>query len=304
MADEAVAQTEETVADTVAQEEAEFVASYEGKVLADDPPVDAAADQSVPEEPVAETPEAPRPEYVQITREDLEELRRGAALAVSLQGELRGARTVADRAYGMVESVHKAMKDTPAQREVVVTDDDFAELGKEYGDVAKMVAAGIRNVVKRIPAGPAIGQPAAVDPNAIREHVRAQQHALELERLNEVYPDWRATVGAQDDPSNRYRAWLQTKPAEYRERMNKTASGEMLKRSLDWYYAEEVRAAMLPAPQPSRPIPPAAAQRPQQQRVLARPSRMRAAVPPNGSAGQQAAPPSELDELLRGFNGP
>lgn len=299
MAGEAEQQTTETPTD----EDKEFLAAYAGEAPPEQTASEEPAAQEEPQEPVAETPAEPQPEYVQFTREEAERFRKSEAVLAGLQQELRSLRSIADRAHGMAGDVHKAWKEHAAApaREVVIGDDDFAEANAAFGsDLVKALVPAVQRIVKRIPtqvAAPATAQ-ATIDPEAIRQHVRAQQNAVELERLNEVYPDWRVTTDtAGTDPANKYRAWLRTKPAEYQDRLNRTSSGEMVKRSLDWFHADEERAARAPKPAT------APAQRPAPQRVQPRPNRMRAAVPPNGNAASQAAQPSELDEMLRGFNG-
>lgn len=307
MADEAEEMTE---AEKV--EQAEMLGTFAGEKAppeTTEPPVAASADEPKPgEEPPAEPQAEPQVEYVQITREEAETFRKNAAVLASLQNEVRGIRTVADRAHGISGDVQKQLREfaSATGREIPVTKEDFKELAEEYGDVADKLVTGLQRSLKRMPGGNAAAVRAEVDPAAVSDLVRKEIQKVDLEELHRVYPDWRETTQAFDggDPNCEYRAWLRSKPVDYQELMAKTGSGGDVRRSIDWFHAEKRVAQTTTQPARAATTTPAKpAQRPLPRTAVRQPDRFRAAVAPNGEARPAAAEPSELDEVMAAFRG-
>ena len=304
MADEA----EQKMTEAQELEQAEMLAGFAGEKAppekTEPPEVVAAAEEQKPDEAKpAETPA--QPEYVQITREEAEMFRRNAAIVASLQSEVRGIRTVADRAHGISGDVQKQLREFAAStgREIPVTKEDFKELAEEYGDVAEKLVSGLQRTFKKVPAGGQATVKAEVDPETVSDLVRKAIQKVELEELHRVYPDWRQVTQAFDggDPNCEYRAWLRTKSADYQELMAKTGSGGDVKRSIDWFRTEKMAATKTESSTQTTPAKPAQRQVPRT--AVRQPDRFRAAVFPNGDARQAAAEPSELDEVMAAFRG-
>lgn len=77
----------------------------------------------------------------------------------------------------------------------------------------------------------------------VREHITRIEH----EKLDYLYPDWRAIVGQVDikkrkpDPKNAFRAWLATKDAGFQKRIECADSAFVISRTIQAFHAETGR---------------------------------------------------------------
>jgi hypothetical protein len=220
----------------------------------------------------AETPRADgeaAPEYAQITKKDWEEVRAAAARTASYDAQF-------SKAFGTIGNIQKLVNDIQRGGKVEISDGAFAELDRDFPELAKQLRAAM--------AGVKVGshgteQPvAAIDDNRIQTMMQAYVARREIETLDGVWPNWRNLTGAVDasketpDPEHPFRKWLAGKSPEYQEKINNADSALVIDRAIRTFERETKAAAS------GKPAAPATT--PQ---ADARAERIRAAVQPRGS---------------------
>lgn len=232
----------------------------------------------------------PAPEYVQITAKDWAEVRAAAAKTASYDQQL-------SKAFGTIGNLQKLISglqaDTPKGRKVEIPADAFADMERDFPELAKMN----RSALERVLAGITGTGASDADPAKL-EQAYAQFHAKrELHTLEQIWPDWRQIVGAVDatreqpDPNNPFRKWLGGKDAAYQERINSSESAAVIDRAIRDFRRETRNQAARPTATTPRSDP----------KADARAERMKAAIQPRGDRAGPAAP-SEDDEFTAGFN--
>ena len=236
--------------------------------------------------PAAATPAATRqtPKYKQITEEEWTALSAAAAKTASLESQLS---KVFGTVGNMQQAVAKLRETTPAGAVVEIPDGAFAEMERDFPELAAHTRAALERVLKNVRGtGTAV---AAADPEAVNTAVSERILAHEIEALTDAHPDWRATVGAVSDgkydATNPFRQWLATKDAAYQAKLNATNSAAVIARAIDRFKAET-----------KRPVVPA-----QAARVPARQDRIRAAIQPKGDGGLPTPTKTADDEFQSGF---
>lgn len=267
-----------------AQGQAEFGSGFESKAeKAPDKPTESA-------EPPRE-PEAKEPEYAKITLEEVAFLRAAAAKVTSLEAQQ-------SRAFGTIGNLQKLMNEvraqTPRGMKVEMPDDAFADMEKDFPELATQTKAALKRALSGL-TGTGAGE---IDEARIKQIVtedaaaRAEEVAKrEIEDLEDAYPDWRDIVGAvpdgQDpDPDHPYRKWLATKPEPYQKRINETLSSAVVARSIQ-RFKTETRAPAKPSPQPA---------------TNARAERIREAVQPKGDGAPSSSRDTSEDAFAAGFS--
>ncbi len=256
------------------------------------PAVPEPATEAKPEpkvEPKAETKVAPKteakaPKYVQITQEQFDSLQAAATKTTAIEGQLSKVfGTMGD----MQQIVKKLQSATPAGMSIEIPKDAFAEMERDFPELAAHLRAGLEKSLKGV-RGTADG--VAADPDAVGKLVDEKTAKLQIEALEDAHPTWREIVGAvgsdgKHDPENPFRKWLATQPAEYQAKINATNSATVITRAIDKFIAAK---AALPKT-PATPAP----------KVAARNDRIRDAIQPRGDGGQPA-PPAK-DDFAEGF---
>lgn len=254
-----------------------------------------------PENPI-QTPDTPEtaatpraeepPEHVQISAKEWADVRAAALKTASYDAQLA-------KAFGTIGNLQKLVNeqrarateqapDKPAARAFKIDPESFAEMRRDFPELAAQTQAAIEKALSGLPAGANDADQAKI------ESLLAQYTAKrEIEALEDAFPDWRQIVGAvnvrageQPDPENPFRKWLAGKDETYQDRINNSSSAAVMGRAIRTFQ-KETAAAAKPAATP--------------QRDTARADRIRAAVQPRGdNAGAAPANTSE-DAFAAGF---
>lgn len=299
---------DETVVDTAAtaaEEEAAFASGFKGADSPSDEKKDEIKEPPTEEsdkkdEEVKEPPpvvEVKKPTYVQITAEELEELRAGAKKVAEIEGKVTEQFR---KAFGTMGTLKQAIdkvsndrgeinKEALAKLEV-----DFPELGAQIRDV--LVRQG--KVEEKIEQS----RDASVDLEKLLK--KSKDEDIEAE-IAEEHPDWKQVIGPWGVKTE-FRTWLASKGESYENKVNSTRSPRTLIAALDSFKADRAK----------KPAPPAKDEKgangttsakgsPQVQRPASggQPRRdlLRASVQPRGTGATPPRPKSELDHFSDGF---
>jgi hypothetical protein len=272
-----------------AQEQADFAGGFDdGKPSRGKAGKPDKADR-LAEPATAEAREAPaeaEPEYARLTTKELAELRAVAAKTASYDSQLA-------KAWGSIGNLNKLWQEAkaaaaPAEaRKVELPKEAFAEMERDFPELAAQIKAALETSLSRIPTG------GAHDAEAYRRELAEAVTKREIEALEDAYPSWREITGAVDvsrqepDPNNKFRAWLATKDADYQRRVNTSESAAVISRAIRTFQRETA-----PQAKPVNGTP----------RSDARADRFRSAVQPRGDNASGGGPNSDQDEFEAGFN--
>ena len=291
--------TDEIVTDEVLTEDdeakaaAEFDSGFTGKPI--EAPKDVAVDAEKETVVAEKTPEV---KYVQITEADFAEFK---SLSTQM-AEFKADNTKAlDKVFGKQGGLERTLATmqaaTPTGFAVDVTDDVVADLQTSFPELGGLTLKAFKSFASKLK-----GTGAAADPEAVSKAVTSGLVALQIEALEEDFPDWRATVGpvGEDNP---YRKWLATQPADYQKRLSTTNSASVIGKSLTKF--AEVNAAAQAATDK------AAAEKAAADKVAAdkaaaaaaRQKRLDGAVVSRGAGGNVAGGKSDQEEFEAGFRG-
>jgi hypothetical protein len=284
--------TDDDAASLEAQEQADFGSGFSGK---DQKPPAKAETTAAPEGATEGEQAAAAPVYVQITAQEWAEQRAAAAKTASYDAQLA-------KMFGSIGNLQRAANEQKAALEAAaargeggefkIPDESFAEMARDFPELAAQVKAALEGVFKGFPKGN--GSAAAkLDETAAKDLMARLVAEHEIEILEDTYPDWRTIVGQVDaskeaaDPNNPFRKWLAGKDATYQARINGTTRAAVLERSIRLFKSETAKSAA-----PSKPTEP---------RGDARAERIRGAMQPRGDGA--AAPPGKTDddEFAAGF---
>lgn len=241
-------------------------------------------------EPAAVEP--PAPEYVQITKEDLERLNASAAAVEELRATLTSQ---GDKTFGKIGGLERVIKElqqsTPAGEAVELSEEDMAEFAQEYPELASLQRTVLNKALGKIKlrgtgtaetfAPEQIDEMVAkrLDP-ALKEVDERVEHMVESRLLAKEHPDWKEIVDAGNPESkNPYRTWLATQPAEYQAQVNSATNSDLISSSIT-KFKDAAKAA---------------------QAISQRQSRIEAAVTPKGAGGNAAPSNSDDDDFEAGF---
>jgi hypothetical protein len=233
---------------------------------------------------VADPAPAPEPKYVQITEEDFARLNSGVASVAEIKSALeKQIGTAFGKMGGIERTLTQLRTATPAGQAVEFTDDMAAELMEEFPEVGAVTVKAIKKFAEKLKG---VGPAASAGPDAgqVEQLVQARLVAAQAEELEDLHPDWRAVVGAQDS-NNEYRQWLAKQPDDYQRKLNSTNSAGVIARSIS-RFNEAKTAAATPAPTPNTTV---------------RKDIVRDAVTPRGTGGHPPGPNAD-DEFNAGFN--
>jgi len=227
------------------------------------------------------------PKYVQITQDQLDSLQAAAGKTASIEAQLSKVfGTMGD----MQQVVRKLQAATPAGMSIEIPNDAFAEMEKDFPELATRMRDALEKVLKNVRGtAPSSAEP---DPEAVGKLVDSKAIKREIEALDDVHPTWRAIVGAVDatgqhDPNNPFRKWLATQETAYQTKINATNSAAVISRALDKFIADT---------KPASKVEPKSAPK-----IAARVDRIRAAIQPKGDGGQPPAPKTADDDFNAGF---
>ena len=236
-------------------------------------------------EPVVETVAEPAaPKYVQITEEQFAEMTGAAKKTATLEQQL-------SKAFGTLGDLQKFVKEqkalTPRGIKAEVSKEAFAEMAKDFPELAEHARTGLEAAFKGIEVGTA-------EAPDVEKMVAEHAAKIEIDSLEDAFPDWRQIVGAVDisqqepDAENPFRKWLGTKDAAYQARINGANSAAIIERAIKAFQTQTATDATAPA-----------AANPTAQ---LRAARIKDAVKPKGDGGQPTARNTENDDFVAGFN--
>lgn len=232
-------------------------------------------------------PKPAAPEYVQITKADLDELKAAASKTTAMETQL-------SKAFGSVgdlkETVRKLQAATPAGHAVEMPKLVLAKVRKDFPELAGLIEEDLAESLKGL-RGTGTATEKSADPAAVQKLVTAAAIANEREVLEDAYPNWMDITGAAEtpekaDPNHPFRKWLATRDAAYQQKVNSTNSSAVIVRAIEKFKA----ATAAPARVQPKPAP----------KVAARVDRIRSAIQPKGDGGQPA-PLKTTDDFSAGF---
>lgn len=284
--------------DQVAAAEDDFDAGFSGAATPTEktPPAEQAQDAGETKGEGGETPpaETTPPEYVQVTKQELEALK---ALSTQIEQIRAEAKKGIDTAHGrhgeLVRKLQEIQSATPAGYEVEVTDDIVADLAEEFPELGQKALSAFKKFAGKLKGT----KPAGVDTAEVEKRIVAQRQEIAREVLDITHEGWEETVGLPDAqgniPDTAYRRWLANQDEDYRKEVTSTWSAAKLAKSIDKFKRDEKAAA-------EKAVAAAKAAAPAAKPTATRSDRLAAAVTPKGESGAAPAPTSD-DEFEAGF---
>lgn len=291
-----------------------FLAGFEQDENAE--PMETPAEPAVSQEPAEPAaPAEPAPEYVQITRQDWESMNTRAAKVDEISATLdkRFDQVLGTMGRTLERKLSEIQSGTPKGESVQISDDDFADLKKEYPELAEYTINGLNKVIGRIKGtgGADADSLARIVDERVQREIAAVRSEVIDNSLDAVMPDWKmevnsprfhqwitsqkgwspilsdkqATARAMADPSSELSQWVKANPAE----------------PVSLFLSPKVSEAarMLRAYEKSLSAPPPAAPKSQPAQPSIRQRQIAAAVPPKGDG---TLPPSgKRSSFLEGF---
>lgn len=264
-----------TATDTSTEDEDQFAAGFENGNAPTETPGPADDDTSGEQE----TSTTPAPEYVQLTKQEVEELKARAALVQEIKA-------TQDKSFGTLgNTIRSIRQDLEAMRQGKKVDIEQADIDALREDFPPLAAAleKVRDL-QVIGAGSldqdAIGK--LVDERAAAK-VTTLQQSLEARFLKRVHPDWEQYGESAD-----FKDWVQAQPAEYQQQLAAAS---------DAWDSDFIGDAMTKAKEAAKQR--AAASAASTASADTRRSRMSAAVTPRGSGATPG--PNDDDQFHEGF---
>ena len=287
--------TDEVVLDDETAD-AEFESGFDGTSTEVAPPAEVV-------EPVVDPAAAVVPEvkYRQITEAEYAALQSASTEIAQIKAEHRKE---LDRAFGKVGGVERTLAAlqaaTPSGVTVEVTEEDVADLKKEYPELGDLVLKSLKSMAGKYKGTAAAPAAVAIDPQQITTAAQQATINLQAEALEEAHPNWRATVGLPTDAGNPYRQWLATQSAEYQARLGSTNSAVIIGKSITKFQeaAAVANKAATDAAAAAKKLADAAAAK--AAAASTRKQRLDAAVTQRGAGGHAPAS-SEDDDFEAGF---
>ena len=276
---------------TAAAEDAAFASGFPA------PPPDKGktpekAPERTPEKVEAKAPEAAvppveKPEYVRVTRKQLE---KWEATSTSHEGQL-------SKAWGTIGNLQKVVNDlqakTPAGGKVPKA--AFEKMARDFPELAEANHEALEAVFASMVGTGGGGNGDTAKWDTLAAERKAEKDAAEKAQLIELqyaHPRWREIVGAvppgtPPDAKNPFRKWLASKGVAYESHLNESNSASVIGNAIVMFQIETkgTRAAGFT-----------------NQRDDDRSERIREAVQPRGDHQGASAGPSDDEEFLSGFN--
>lgn len=254
------------------------------------PPTNGKAD---PAQDAAQAETEPPPELVQITKKEWDEIKAAASRTASYDSQF-------SKLFGTLGNVTKQLSTfqtkatpeaQPAARKVEISKAAFAEMEKDFPELAQQTRAALEAALSGLPAPGAND----VDVGKIEGMLASYTKRREIEALEDAYPEWLTITGAvganeTPDPENPFRKWLSGKDAAYQDRINGSESAAVIGRAIRLFQRETA------APAPAKPNGAAAP------RDTARADRIRAAVQPRGDNAGSAPTNTSEEAFAAGFS--
>jgi hypothetical protein len=271
--------------------EADFAGGFSGvegkpdKPAVKEKPEPAAAPQAAVE---------PAPEFVQVTAKEWAEIKAAAARTASYDSQfskLFGTTGNLTKLLNEQRANGKADPTPPAAPKFVVPKEAFAEMERDFPELAKMNRAALEAALSGLPLN---GANDAQDPAKLESLLAQYTNKRELEALEDAFPTWKEIVGAVDGATgqppadNAFRKWLATKDEAYQTRINSSETAAVIGRAIRTFQKETAVPPKIAAAKP---------------RDDARADRIKSAITPRGdNAGAAGGGKTDEDEFAAGFN--
>jgi len=240
------------------------------------------ATTETPVEPQQKEPEAPAPEYVQLTKSDFEKLMATANRMETFDGTVTKKFDTAFGQMGAMRQLIDSLKArTPDGEPVQVGADDFKELSEEYPELGELTLKGLNRVLGKVRGTGA--DPQAID-KIVGERLQSVESKIVDSALQAVFPGWDDEI-----KTPQFGAWLQQQAPETQALGDSTRIADAAK-LLRMYEKSKV------AP----PMQPTTTQQSNQATTSRR--QLAAAVPPKGDGGIASSASSDDDDFSAGFN--
>lgn len=229
-----------------------------------------------------------KPELVTLTKTQLAKLEASATDTEALKKQLASL-------SGNVGNIHQVIKKlqavTPAGETITLPEDIGSYMGADFPELGKLLRKELEQAFKAGMRGTGTADPA--DGEAVKTAIQDRVKALQIEALEDAYPDWRNIVGAVSDgkfdPAHPFRSWLATQPKDFQARLNHTDNAVIIERAIT-KFMDQKRAQELKAPAEIAP------------KLVARKGRIQAAIQPRGDGAPAPAAMSVEDAFNEGFN--
>ncbi len=177
----------------------------------------------VTESPVVEPD--PATEFVQLTRGDLDDLRRKAAVAEELKASQAQA---LDKVFGKIGGLERVLQqyqsETASGKPVEITEEDVAEISQEFPELGASTLKVLQKVAGKLKGTGGIQQP-AFDPKQFDDEVGKRvavarqeiEHAMEIKLLTSRHDDWEKVAHSPE-----FNDWLKGQPNNVQDRVNHT----------------------------------------------------------------------------------
>lgn len=232
---------------TPEQEDADFEAGYNGAPTEETPPAagsagedgEGASTASPPAEKVAE------PEYVQITKAELDQLKALSTQIEQIRADSRKAADTANGRYGeLARTLQQIRAAAPAGGKVEVTDEIVADIKAEFPELSAAALSAFKKFAEKLPG---TGTAPAFDPSQVQTMVAESEQRVERKLLTALHRDWETVIGLRDEngnvPDTEYRRWIQTQPEEYRNKVLSSWDAVTVADSIDAFKAAAKAAA-------------------------------------------------------------
>lgn len=223
----------------------------------------------------------PPPEYVQVTKQDFESLMDARKTVTELKSKIdQGFGSLGGKMSSLEKKLLEAQKQTPAGEPLSLTDEDLAEIRKDYPELATVLKTDLGKIFGRLKG---TGKSDAFDAakmeellNARTNPLTADQRELALDVMDTWREDWHPTVTGE-----KFQGWLLTQPEDYRKTVSETWKPSVMKAAIRKF---DTDTAPPPEKTPGKPK----GETPDPQR-----SRLKAAVQPKGDGQASHASGSE-----------
>lgn len=272
---------------------AETTEKVETKPKEDKPePKPVAKAKEPPKKTETKADEKPAPEYVQITKEQMDRFEAAANKTGDFEKQF-------SKAFGsignMQQLLNKLQAATPKGEEIKLPDDVVDELKAEFPELAGHIRTALEKALKAGMRGTG-EEKSEADKDPAGEALRKERITLAVEELEDAYPDWKDIVGAVSDgkfdPTHPFRSWLATQPEDYQQKVNGTNNPRVIERAIDRFKEfEAAEKAKAKKPEPPKPNP----------QTESRKQALREAVQPRGSGPEPTQNKTEADHFSEGF---
>ena len=212
MSTENTAPEDTTTEQSAEQREAALAAGYD-----DDSPTETPGDEDDAETTAERTSDAEAeqrpaaPEYVQLTRQEVEELKARAALIDQIKAtQDKGFGTVG----GTIREIRQQIDAIKGGKRIEIEQSEIDELRKDGFEAHAKALEKLRDL-QIVNTGV---QPEAID-KVVEERISGFKQQLESRFLKRVHPDWESY---QEHPD--FAAWVQAQPADYQAQLVKASN--------------------------------------------------------------------------------